>query len=101
VSSKLLTSPIVKSMVRSYLPDMIASLGEGEKALIEYIESLALEGDETHALFFTEIETDPDTGIKTMYIVIGAFTGKTFTRLIDAQPAREFLKTMIGNFFKK
>ena len=98
--SKLLTNPVVKSLVRSYLPDMIASLGEGEKALIEYIEAVPLEGEETHVAFFTEIETDAE-GIKTMYLVVGAFNEQTFQRVVDIKPAREFLKTMIENFFKK
>ena len=101
MSSKLLNNPLVKNLVRSYLPDMIASLGEGEKAWIEYIESIPLKGDETHVAYFTEIETDTDTGEKTLHMAVGAFTGRTFSRLIDAKPALEFLKTLIETFFKK
>jgi hypothetical protein len=101
MSSKILNNPLVKNLVRSYLPDMIGSLGEGEKALIDYIESLPLQDEETHAVLFTEIETDPDTGQKTLYLVVGAFNGRSFSRMIDARPAREFLKTMIETFFKK
>ncbi|MDP3914372.1 MAG: hypothetical protein Q8R96_11635 [Bacteroidota bacterium] len=101
MSNKILNNPLVKNLVKSYLPDMIGSLGEGEKALIEYIELLPLLEGETHAVLFTEIETDTDTGHKTLYLVVGAFSGRTFSRLIEAKPAREFLKTMIETFFKK
>lgn len=97
----LLTNPVVKSLVRSYLPDLVNSLGDAEKALIDYIESFPLEGDETSIVVFTEIESEDETGQKTIYIVVGAFTGFTFTRLIKALPAREFLKTIIETHFKK
>lgn len=77
---------------------MINGLGDGEKALIEYIESFALEGDETHIVLFTETETVDDQ--KKLYLVIGAFSGKTFRRLIEAKPAKEFLLNLIQVNFK-
>lgn len=80
---------------------MINSLGEGESALIEYIESFPLQEDETDIVLFTEIETDPETNKKIVYLVIGAFNGVGFSRLIEAKPAREFLKTIIETNFKK
>lgn len=101
MSNKLLTNPVVKSLIRSYLPDMINGLAEGEQALIAYIESHQLEGDETSIVLFTEIDVDPATQQKTAYLVVGAFTDRTFTRMIEAKPAREFLKTVIENYFKK
>ena len=101
MSSKILNNPLVKNLVRSYLPDMINGLGEGESALIEYIESFELQPNETHIVLFTEIETDPDTDRKTVYLVVGAFTGRIFSRVIEAKPAREFLKTIIETYFKK
>lgn len=99
--SNILTNPLVKNLVRSYLPDMISGLADGEKALIGYIESHPLEADETSIVLFTEIDTDPATGQKIAYLVVGAFADRTFARMIEAKPAREFLKTIIENYFKK
>lgn len=99
--NKILNNPAVKTLIRTFLPDMIDALGDGEKMLIEYVESFPLQTDETHTVLFTEIETNDETGQKTVYLVVGAFSGKTFSRLIQAQPAREFIKTMIETNFKK
>lgn len=89
MGKNLMNNPLIAGLIKSYLPTIIENLGEAEKALDEYIKSFPLEGDETEIMMFTQSHEEK------LFLCIGAFTGKTFTRLIKSTPAREFIKEIL------
>lgn len=90
----LLSNPIVRNLVKSYLPEITGNLDSVEAGLIEFIEKQQLQEGETHAALFT------DTNAGKLYFCLGAFNKKTLVRLIEAKPAKEFVKQLIESALK-
>lgn len=90
----LLSSPIVRNLIKNQLPEMIENLDTLESGLISYINSFPIEEGETHTVLFTDISGDK------LFFCVGAFNRKTMVRLIEAKPAKEFVKTMLETALK-
>lgn len=85
---------ILLSVIKPFLPKIKGFIKEGEPALKKYLESIPLQGDETHIVAFTEIDEN------TIYVVIGAFRDKTFVRAIQVTPLASWLTSLIENAIK-
>ena len=104
----LLNNPLILNFIKGKLPELIDNLDEMESGLVSYINSFPLQENETHAVLFTEIDDnpvpspspEPVEGQK-LYFCIGAFNKKTMVRLIDAKPAKEFIKQIINTALNK
>ena len=77
------------AILKPFLPKLKGYLAKGEEGLRKYLESIPLEGNETHIVAFSEINEG------TVYMCIGAFTDKTFTRFIGAKPLTEWINSLI------
>ncbi|MHA7109253.1 hypothetical protein ACRTDU_03955 [Sunxiuqinia elliptica] len=90
----LLDNPLVKNLIKSKLPEIIDNLDDLQEGITAYINSFDLRENETHIAIFTEETVD------TLFFCIGAFRKKTMVRLIEAKPAKEFVKQLITTALK-
>lgn len=90
----LLNNPLIKNLIKNQLPDLVDNLDSLEDGLNGYIQSFPLEEGETHAVLFTDINDGK------LFFCIGAFNRKTMVRLIEAKPAKEFIKNMLETAIK-
>ena len=88
----LLENPLIKNFIKGKLPEIIDNLDSLESGLVDYIKSHDLKPDETHIALFTEITADGKA-----YLCIGAFNKREMVRLIEAKPAKEFIKSLMTN----
>jgi len=85
----MLDSPIVQMFVRTQLPNIKNYLKQGEEAYKKYLDKILLQDGETHVAAFTEVFGE------NVFIVIGAFSGKTFVRTIEARPFVDWLSNLL------
>lgn len=81
-------------IIKTQLPAIKRELGAGEAFLKKYLEEIPLQEGETHAAAFTDIHNGK------VFIAIGAFSGKTFVRAIEAKPLVEWVSSLISKFGK-
>lgn len=93
MSEKKLTSGerMLMMAIKPFMPQMKSYLAGLSESLVAYVESVPLQENETHIAFFTDI-TD---GV--MYVVTGAFSDKTFVRVIAAEPVGDWIFSLIKN----
>ncbi len=88
-------NPAIILLVKSYMPQIKAQIGNLEKGMMAYINQQELKENETHCTAFLEIDNDSQT----IYIVIGAFSNRLFVRSIEVKPMTDFLNEMITKIF--
>ena len=88
-------NPILLNLVKGYMPQILSQIESLEIAIIAYLNTVNLEEGETHCTAFFEIDGDEEK----CFIVIGAFTDRTFVRAVEVKPLAEFLKEMLTKIF--
>ena len=95
----ILGNPMIKQIIKANRKEITEAITKGEQDLINLIESVELEADETQAAPILDIETMPD-GKKELRLIVAAFTGATLTRTVSDIPLREFLLTYLTKKLK-